>query len=29
MEILYGKEVANPEKYGISARNKKKKSMLK
>ena len=25
MEILYGKEVANPEKYGISARNKKKK----
>ena len=25
MEILYGKEVANPEKYGISARNKKEK----
>ena len=25
MEILYGKEVANPEKYGISARNEKEK----
>lgn len=25
MEILYGKEVANPEKYGISARNEKRK----
>lgn len=26
MEMLYGKEVVNPEKYGISARNKKEKN---